>query len=219
MSGEHVSAIIAEYNRATPDQLDAGRDWYPKAGRIVAQLAYWAGVEPTQMGAAISALSPRNPWAWNVQDAAAFGWAARHGEPMPVATTYGANRRRAWGFLTGSTDWQGSALKVRAFTRAIDGDGDAVVVDVWAVRVATEGRRQLVESDADYRELAEAYREAARQLGEPSARDLQAIVWVSAQTRGLGSHRRGRHDAVAKRGTFEVVAVALGLPYQRELGL
>ena len=219
MSGEHVSAIIAEYNRATSDQLDAGRDWYPRAGRIVAQLACWAGVEPTSMGAALSALSPRNPWAWNVQDAAAFGWAARHGEPMPVATTYGANRRRAWGFFTGSTDWQGSALKVRAFTRAIDGDGDAVVVDVWAVRVATEGRRQLVENDRDYLELAEAYREAARQLGEPSARDLQAIVWVSAQTRGLGSHRRGRHDAVAKRGTFEVVAVALGLPYQRELGL
>ena len=219
MSGEHVSAIIAEFDRATPAQRIAGRMWYPRAHMIVEDLAAWATVDQDKLAAAISALSPRNPWAWNVQDAAAFGWAASHGEPMPVATTYGANRRRAWGFLTGSTDWQGSALKVRAFTRAIAGDGDAVVVDVWAVRVATEGRRQLVENDRDYLELAEAYREAARQLGEPSARDLQAIVWVSAQTRGLGSHRRGRHDAVAKRGTFEVVAVALGLPYQRELGL
>ncbi len=215
MSAQSVN-ILREYARASAEQRSAGSAWYPAAGRLVRGLADWSGQDPANVAAALAALSPRNPWLWNAQDCAVFSLAAGTiGAPIPSATTFGANRRTAWAFLTGSADWRGSALKVRAFVRAILGDPDSVVVDVWAVRVATAGDRSAVTSEADYRELAQAYQTAALELGLP-ARDLQAIVWLSAQARGLGSSRRGGIQR-AKRGTLSIVAELLGLDYQLTL--
>lgn len=201
----HVAEIVRVYTSATDAQRADGATWYGRAGEIVHALASWSGAEPARVAAALAALSPRNPWRWNVQDCAAYSHAAMTGGPMPGATTFGVNRARAWGMLTGTADWTTSAPKVRAFVRAIMGDASAVVVDVWAVRVATAGARDEVRSDADYDALAAAYRTAAEIVGE-TPREVQAITWLAAQSAGTGSNRRGRHDRSLKRGTLPIVA-------------
>lgn len=208
MTDDMVGPIVAAYMAASPAQRAAGRDWYPAASAIVDSLAAWADIDRPSMAAIVAALSPRNPWAWNVQDAAAVAYAATHGLPCPTVTTFGANRSRAWAIATGASDWSGSALKVRSFVANILGDPDAVTVDVWAIRVATAGRRSAVRGAADYQRVAEAYRDAAEFVGE-TPRDVQAIVWIAAQAAGLGSARRGRHDKVLKRGTLALIAELL----------
>jgi hypothetical protein len=165
-----------------------------------------------RVAAAIAALSPRNPWTWNVQDAAAYAFAVANGHDMPTATTFGANRRNAWAFLNGTHDWTSSALKVRSFVSNIMGDLNAVTVDVWAIRVATGGLLDAVPNDATYIMVANAYREAARIVGE-TPRDLQAITWLIAQTADNRAVKR------PKRGTFDVVLDALGLPVQQSFAL
>lgn len=190
------------YALATSADVAAGRAWYPAAGGIADAIATRTGVDVGRVAAAIAALSPRNPWRWNVQDAAAYADAAARGDDTPpVATTFGANRARAWQFVTGGADWKTSALKVRSFVRNIMGDVDAVTVDVWAIRVATNGAESAVKSDRQYRDVADAYRDVAAEVGE-TPRDLQAITWIVAERIGLGSKRRGRHSQSFKRGTF-----------------
>lgn len=199
----HIRAVRAD---ATLDDIRRGRDWYPAARRIVGAIAAWSDVAPDRVAAMMAALSPRNPWNWNVQDAAAFALAVSRGDPEPPsATTFGANRRTAWNFGRGIGDWRSGALKVRSFVANIMGDPDAVTVDVWAVRVATGGAESAVKR-GQYEAIADAYRTVADETGD-TPRDLQAITWIVAERTGLGSARKGRgHTVTLKRGTFPFVA-------------
>lgn len=209
------SAILATYQRASSADIATGRDWYPSAGRIVRAIAAEANacgvrsMPPERVASAVAALSPRNPWYWNIADAHAFALAAASDGPMPTATTFSANARRAWSMLRGDSgaDWSTEAPKVRAFVRAIMGDADSVVVDVWAMRVATGGLRDAVRP-GEYAAVAGAYRDASGIVGE-SPCDLQAITWLIGQREGMGSARIGRHDRTLKRGTAPIIAELL----------
>lgn len=199
-----VAAIIETYGRADDAQRVAGRAWYGTAGRMVRSIAADTRTDAERVALALAALSPRNPWRWNVADAYAFATAARDGGAMPAATTFMVNRERAWSALRdGAAGWQTRAPKVRAFVAAILGDHGAVVVDTWAVRVATRGILAEVR-DAEYDHVAAAYRDAAAMVGETPAA-VQAITWIVAQSEGLASSRRGRHDETFKRGTAPAV--------------
>lgn len=205
----YCDSIRTVYAQATDADRRAGREWYPEAGRIAAAIADRTGIATDRIAAAIAALSPRNPWRWNVADAAAFALAAADGAAeRPTATTFSANADRAWQFVNGATDWRSTALKVRSFVANILGDTDAVTVDVWAIRVATDGAQHAVRNDREYREIADAYRTVAAELGI-TPRDLQAITWVTAERIGLGSKRRGRHGSTFKRGTLAWVPALL----------
>lgn len=206
-----VAAIVAAFNASTADDRDSGRRWYPAAGAIIDGLAAWSGIPADRMAAVVAALSPRNPWAWNVADAAAFADAARRGDAVrPRATTFDSNADRAWAFANGQSDWATSAPKVRSFVANMTGDTDAVTVDVWAIRVATNGREHEVRSDRRYHEVANAYRTAAAIVGE-TPRELQAIVWVAAERTGLASKRRGRIGLTFKRGTLPIVLTLMAV--------
>lgn len=206
-----VAAIVATYRAATPAQVAAGVRWYPTAGRMVAAIADSAELPQHRVAYALAALSPRNPWRWNVADAYAYAHAAAAvlaGAPddgPPSATTFGVNRANAWRMLVREDlrIWTSAAPKVRAFVEAILGDTAAVVVDVWAIRVATAGAMERV-PNGRYANVAAAYQDAARILGV-APRDAQAVTWIVAQTTGVGSNRRGRHDETFKRGTPDAV--------------
>jgi hypothetical protein len=204
-----VASIVATYKVASPEQVASGHDWYPLAGRLVEAIASHVDREPDEVAAIIAALSPRNPWRWNVTDAYRYCVAARDGQPMPSATTFKRNSARAWIIAVGINrdPWNGKAPKVRAFIKAILGDMSAVVVDLWAIRVATEGRLDHV-NDGNYRHVENAYRDASRRLGV-TPREVQAVTWLVAQDAGLASRRRGRNDLSFKRDTPAFIRDAL----------
>lgn len=208
-----VGNIVAKYGEASHEQRLAGYRWYPVAGRIVDAIAVATDVPAIRVTYALAALSPRNPWLWNVQDAYSFAVASRSGEPKPSATTFLRNQHAAWQALTtGDKPWLTAAPKVRAFVAAILGDRSAVVVDTWAYRVATgespahdiTGRRLGSFRGSIYAAIAAAYVDAAKQLGQ-DPRDVQAITWVVAQTEGLASNRRAKVPHGYKAGTADFV--------------
>jgi hypothetical protein len=202
--GDMVAAILEVYGRATPEDCAAGRSWYGTAGRMVRAIAAPFKADPERVTFVLAALSPRNPWRWNVADAYAFVAAAGSGaETRPTATTFDTNADTAWRIANGQDGWTGAALKVRAFVRAIAGDVTAVVVDVWATKVATRGMLDRIKP-AEYQYIADAYADAAAMVGETPA-DMQAITWIVAQREGMASRRRGRHDETFKRGTAPAV--------------
>jgi hypothetical protein len=218
---EAVNSILAVYARATEAQRHAGRQWYPLARHVVDSIAVATESDPERVCMALAALSPRNPWKWNVADTYSFAVARSEGRTMPRATTFKRNQLRAWKALDlDSTDdpWTGVAPKVRAFVKAIMGDSEAVVVDTWAYRVArgVAPKRSGSFAEREYAPLAAAYKAAAQLVGE-SPRAIQAITWLVAQTEGLATSRRGRHDETFKAGTPDFVRSLLD-DRQFELG-
>jgi hypothetical protein len=227
-----VGRIVATYESASDAQRRSGLDWYPAAGRMVGAIAESAGIAQYRVALALAALSPRNPWRWNVADAYVFAHAAaadpngagRSTADIPSATTFTPNRERAWRALTAEDTavWTGTAPKVRSFVAAILGDVHAVVVDTWAIRVATGGAYDTVRGDAEYGAVAAAYQDAAVHLsaryGYVNARDVQAVAWVVAEQAGLGSRRRGRHGETFKAGTPPaVVDLFETVPFERRV--
>jgi hypothetical protein len=181
--------IVAVCSRASGDQIRDGADWYDAARRMVRVIAQASGRDDETVAFVIAALSPRNPWAWNVADAYHYCMAANRGDPMPI--------------LHGERDpWAGTAPKVRAFVRAIMGDTNAVVIDVWAARAATLGEIDYVGTLGAYRQMTEAYEIAAREIGYcPIV--TQAIAWVVTMGEGKNA-KRG-----PKKGTPSLIINAL----------
>ena len=214
MRASPYSALIPEYadnvrstlGLATCEDRDGGTSWYPRAARIVEGIAAWSGIAADRIAAIMAALSPRNPWNWNVADTAAFAHAIATGGDMPSATTFVTNRVTAWRLGTGGHDWRTAALKVRSFVANIMGDTEAVTVDVWAARVCLAGQYDgRTIAIGRYRAMADAFRIVAPEAGL-TPRDLQAVTWVTADRIGLGSRRRGRgHASTIKRGTLPIV--------------
>jgi len=66
-------------------------------------------------------------------------------------------------------------LKTNAFARAIAGDTDAVVIDVWMMRAA--GMETDSPNKGQYLALSEAVREVASQFGI-TPRTAQALIWI-----------------------------------------
>lgn len=203
--GDMVANIVDTYQRASTDQLVAGRQWYPAARKLVEAIGFQTDTDTQRVCFALAALSPRNPWLWNVADTYSFAVARKAGRTMPTATTFKRNQRRAWEALGNTVaPWTTKARKVNAFVAAIMGDSSAVVVDTWAYRVATTVKAKDAVRDGEYMLVAAAYEAAARITGE-TPRDLQAITWLVAQTEGLASLRKGRHDLSFKAGTPDFV--------------
>ncbi len=181
--GDMVADIRATWERATAADLAAGLAWYTEAhGVAVALAAGTDGRVSTEAAAGvIAALSPRQFWARNVRLAALVIDAWTLGLDMPRGV-FARQLDTAVRILRGEQAGP-SGPKVSAFHRAIMGDPLAVVVDVWAARVAGIAMPNgTTLSPAQYRRIAAAYTEAAEALGV-APRDLQAATWIVARGR------------------------------------
>jgi hypothetical protein len=196
-----VANIVATFERASASQVERGRVWYRAANCIVSEIGLLTETPTHIVAYVLAALSPRNPWAWNVADAYAFCTAFADSQPMPTATTFKRNARNAWVALEERRyPWRGPALKVRAFVDAIMGECNAVVVDTWAARVATNGEVDYVPGVGAYRAIAAAYSDAARRVHMLPV-EVQAITWLVAQSGGI--------NRPPKSGTPSVVIAML----------
>lgn len=168
--------ILATYDQATDQDRQEGTLWYPLAHLF----AHTVGIGSVKRGAGIlAALSPQTSWPENKR----LALNARTGK---ITGHTGANCRKALECRQGfePLDVLGGN-KVRAFYSLILEPGNAfdVVVDRHAFDVAlgyvtNNLARKVLERRGGYDYVADAYRNAAAELGIlPSV--LQATVWLT----------------------------------------
>lgn len=148
-----------------------GLGWYTRAEVAVRALASATGRAPDDVAAALAICSPRVHVVQSVR-------LARHwldtGEPHPGTLP---NTCAALAWYQASGEIRGP--KTGAFARALLGDLDAVVIDVWILRALAVPEDHSPRGAA-YDRLAARVRRLARRVGH-SPRDTQAALWVGYQ--------------------------------------
>jgi hypothetical protein len=158
---------------ATPGQIEQAAKWYLEAEKVAHQVAENLDI-PLEHGASVvSAFSPRERWTSNVRKAIQFSL----GEKV---TGLSNNLRMAQLSLTdGYKALRGP--KTNAFARAIAGDENAVVVDIWMMRAGGFGIDSP--NKTQYTEVTEAIKTVADKFGL-TPRTTQALIWI--MVRGSG---------------------------------
>ena len=188
----NVENIKAIYELATAAERIDGTNWYPIANDIAETLGeeYGLGGRLKAIGV-IAALSPRNKWSRNVQDAenliAAYVAAGAEQARLTKVCTFGANKEKAikvLGLQLGSETEILNILsgpKLKEFYSCIYGLDD-VCIDGHAYCIWTGGRTGLKDVPAIgvnlRRQIKADYRQAAEDLGL-TASALQAITWCA----------------------------------------
>jgi len=163
-----------------------GRGWYTEASEALQAWADREGVSLDLLTGVLAGTSPQCSVSENVErtrdtlallarEGMGVMWRDLHtvkGVPASVAKSTAAALRRE--------DLTPNGPKVRAFARALRGDGDAFVLDTHVAK--SLGIPHEVCDRAHVRRQADAlYRETARRLGWPVA-EVQAAVWCSIYT-------------------------------------
>ena len=189
----NIDNIKAIYKLATAAERVDGANWYPIARDIAETLADEYNLPGRRLAAigVIAALSPRNKWSRNVQDAenliAAYKTGGAEQARLTKVCTFGANKEKAIKVLELQFASETEIVKIlsgpklKEFYYCIYGLDD-VCIDGHAYCIWTGGRTSLKDVPAIgvklRKQIKADYREAAQDLGlEASA--LQAITWVA----------------------------------------
>jgi len=164
MAYDNFLALVLETNFG---QIEQAAVWYMEAEKVAHKVA--ENLETTlEVGASVvSAFSPRERWTSNVTKAIHFSL----GKPI---TGLSNNLKMAKASLELGYDAL-KGLKTNAFARAIAGDENAVVIDVWMMRAA--GMEKDSPNKTEYRELSNAVVRIAERFAL-TPRTTQALIWI-----------------------------------------
>ena len=192
MTRSNIENIKATYQLATLTEQQEGITWYPAADQIAIALADRYEISEPQAIGVIAALSPRNRWERNVQDAdaliAAYIAGGAEQALLTRVCTFSANKAKAVRILqlSRAADLVTvldvlSGPKLREFASCIAGLPD-VCIDGHAFCIWQGERTGLKDVPAIgvklRRQIKADYQTAADELGiTPSA--CQAITWVA----------------------------------------
>lgn len=167
---ENFLALVLE---ASFGQVEQAAKWYLEAEKVALKVAENLGTSLEVGASVVSAFSPRERWTSNVAKAIAFSLGQR-------VVGLSNNLKMANDSLTLGFD----ALKGRktnAFARAIAGDENAVVVDVWMMRAS--GLSVDSPNKTHYTEISEAITKVAKRF-QLTPRTAQALIWIMARGSG-----------------------------------
>jgi thermostable 8-oxoguanine DNA glycosylase len=153
--------------RATFGQIEEASKWYLDAERVAEEVARNLGTTLEIGATVVSAFSPRERWTRNVSNAVKFSL----GEEV---VALGNNIRMANAALTKGFDAL-NGQKTNAFAKAIAGDENAVVIDVWMLRAL--GIEKKTPTQSQYKEMAKAVTLVANKHGM-TPRAMQALIWI-----------------------------------------
>ena len=153
--------------QATMQQVEQASVWYFEAQEVAEDVAEILGTSLEVGASIVSAFSPRERWASNVAKAYAFA----NGKPVAGLSN---NLKMANAALEQGFDAL-KGQKTNAYARAIAGDTNAVVIDVWMCRAANAPTDSP--SKGLYNTLSDAVSAVANEHGL-SPRTAQALIWI-----------------------------------------
>lgn len=164
---DYYDNFLALLLEATFGQVEQASVWYCDAEKVALEVARNLDSSLEVGASVISAFSPRERWTSNVAKAIAFSL----GEKV---TGLSNNLKMAQASLILGYDAL-KGPKTNAFARAIAGDENAVVVDVWMMRAA--GCDNDSPSKKQYVEISESVVKVAQKFGM-TPRACQALIWI-----------------------------------------
>jgi hypothetical protein len=169
-----IETFLLEYaDRATLNTVESATEWYRDGEDLCHDLARIGDTTLEVAASVVGALSARERWSSNVSKAYAFFYGRQiRGLSNSLLC---ANMATVLGFdaLKGQ--------KTNAFARALAGDDEAIVVDVWMMRAA--GFAKDSPNKTDYAEISEAIQNIAKAKGL-SPRTTQALIWILVRGSG-----------------------------------
>ena len=164
----NYTEIYAEIvKEATLGQVEQAAKWYLDAERVAHEVARNLDADLETGASVVSSFSPRERWTNNVEKAVSFSLGKKVvGLPNNLKM---AQKSLKLGFdaLNGQ--------KTNAFARAIAGDENAVVIDVWMLRAL--GIEKKTPTQLQYKEMAKAVTAVAKMHGM-TPRAMQALIWI-----------------------------------------
>lgn len=164
---EYVNTYREIASKATYGQIEQASKWYIDAEKVADKVADNLGISLENAASVISAFSPRERWTANVAKSIAFSLGQ-----TPVGLTNNLRMARA-AVSIGFDALKGP--KTNAFARAIAGDENAVVVDVWMMRAL--GLEKKSPNKEEYKTIARAIKTVATEFGM-TPRAMQALIWI-----------------------------------------
>jgi thermostable 8-oxoguanine DNA glycosylase len=159
--------------KANFGQVEQASKWYLDAEKVAHEVARNLGTSLEVGATVVSAFSPRERWTTNVAKAIAFSLG------QDVVGLANNLKMAKSGLLLGFDALNGQ--KTNAFARAIAGDEQAVVIDVWMLRAL--GIEKKTPNQTLYKEMARAVRKVANELGM-TPRATQALIWIVVRGSG-----------------------------------
>ena len=167
MIEQYIDRFEVILTDASFGQVEQAALWYADAEKVAHEVA--RNLDTTlEVGASVvSAFSPRERWSSNVEKAVAFSLGKK-------VVGLSNNLKMAQASLTLGFDAL-KGPKTNAFARAIAGDQNAVVVDVWMVRAA--GMDKDSPNKTQYAEISQAVKRVAS-YRDMTPRTMQALLWI-----------------------------------------
>lgn len=185
--------IIAVYNLASVSDIQQGQSWYARALEFAGRLSAVYDTEVTTIVGVIAALSPRNRWERNMQDAESMVKAYANGGTFEdlmqlKVCTFSSGKSKAAAILSDEVSDRAELLailkgpKLQEFFNCILGDVDDVCIDGHAYSIWIGDRITLANVPSIGKKLRQSikadYQTAAQSLGvKPHI--VQAITWVT----------------------------------------
>lgn len=188
-----INSIIAVYNLSSQTDKLQGSDWYARALKFACNLSAVYDIEVTTIVGVIAALSPRNKWERNMQDAESMVKVSAAGGKFEdlmnlKVCTFKTGKEKAARILAGKVYDRGELLailkgpKLCEFFNCILGDVEDVCIDGHAYSIWVGDRITLANVPSIGKKLRETikadYQEAAQILGV-APHIVQAITWVT----------------------------------------
>ena len=181
--------LRAWYKVASKRQVIEGKRWYEDANLFASELASKSGHSTEKIAGVISALSPRNKWHKNLQDAETVTWAqARKMKPSQVkVSTYHKNKDKAFNILDGTQAIEEKSRKTYSFVKNVgELDENYITVDSWHLRACQSKPSKMVKPKEVQEVVTPKQYDRIKDLTITVAEEFnikgyefQAIVWVA----------------------------------------
>jgi len=187
-----AKVITAVYDLATVTDKNQGLNWYARALDFADNLGEVYDINYTTIVGVIAALSPRNRWERNMQDAETmvkvYANGGTYDDLMNLKVcTFKTGKCKAAEILTGKVTNRQELLdilkgpKLQEFFNCILGDVDDVCIDGHAYSIWVGDRITLADVPSIGKKLRDKiksdYQKAAKEIGI-KPHELQAITWV-----------------------------------------
>lgn len=164
---EYYEAFTALVLEANFGHIEQAALWYADAEKVAHEVARNLDADLEVGASVLSAFSPRERWATNIEKAVAFSLGQKVvGLPNNLKMAK-ASVELGFDALNGR--------KTNAFARAIAGDEKAVVIDIWMMRAA--GADHDSPTKTEYIEMSSAVKRVAERFGL-TPRTCQALIWI-----------------------------------------